>query len=145
MIATAEPVFYARTDAQRDEAYRRRLPGVVTPVLVVSNGSGQMLDLDALFEALTAHTLDPKFRRYGNFRLEDDRRPGIMQFWGNFWNISHVFSVFCVAGSEAARRLDAAIEANLATPAYAAACIEDDNYQAGRAEREAAESRRRTR
>jgi hypothetical protein len=27
------------------------------------------------------------------------------------------------------------------TPAYAAACVEDDNYQAGRAEREAQEKR----
>lgn len=141
MIATADPVFYARTDAQRDEAYRRRLPGVVTPVLVVSNGSGQVFELDALFDALAVHTLDPKFRRYGNFRLEDERRPSVMQFWGNFWDVSHVFSVQCLAGCETARRLDAAIEANLATPAYAAACVEDDNYQTGRAEREAKDRR----
>ena len=34
MITTAEPVFYARTDAQRDEAHRRGLPNAETPVLV---------------------------------------------------------------------------------------------------------------
>lgn len=141
MSATHEAVFYARTDAQRDEAHRRGLPNAETPVLVVSNGSGQVLDLDALFEALAAHTLDPKFRRYGNLRLEDERRPGVMQFWGNFWDISHVFSVFCVAGCETARRLDAAIEANLATPAYAAACVEDGKQQGARSGREALERR----
>lgn len=141
MNATADAIFYARTDAQRDEAHRRGLPNAGTPVLVVSNGSGHLSDLDVLFVALAAHTLDPKFRRYGNFRLEDERRPGVIQLWGNFWDISHVFSVFCLAGGETARRLDAAIEANIATPAYAAACVEDDNYQTGRAEREAKDVR----
>lgn len=138
-----DAIFYARTDAQRGEAHARGLPNAETPVLVVSNGSGTVHDLDALFEALASHPLDPKFRRYGNFRLEDERRPGIVQFWGNFWDVSHVFSVHCIAGGSTAQRLNAAIEANIATQVYASAFVEDDQYQAGVAEREAESARRR--
>lgn len=132
-----DAIFYARTDAQKAEAHTRGIPDAATPVLVISNGSGQVYELDALFTALAEHTLSPRFRDYGNFRLESERRPGVMEFWGNFHDISHVFSVRCLAGTETACRLNDAIEANLATPAYAAACVEDDKHQAARVKREA--------
>ena len=41
MITTAEPVFYARTDAQRDEAHRRGLPNAETPVLVAFDAASE--------------------------------------------------------------------------------------------------------
>lgn len=142
--APADAVFYARTDADKYEAHTRGLPDAETPVLVISNGSGRVCDLDGLFTALSMFTLDPKFRRYGNFRLQSEQRPDVVEFWGNFWNVSHVFSVRCLAGTETARRLNEAIEANLATPAYAAACTRDDKHQSARAGREAEEMRGRS-
>ena len=138
-----EVVFYARTDAEKAEAHARGLPDAATPVLVVSNGSGRVLELEDLFAALSAFTLDPTFRRYGNFRIQSEPRTDVVEFWGNFWNMSHVFSVECLASSATARRLTAAIEANLATPAYAAACVEDDKHQAARLKREADDVRGR--
>jgi len=138
-----EAVFYARTDAEKAEAHTRGLPDAATPVLVISNGSGRVLDLEDLFGALSAFTLDPKFRRYGNFRLQSEQRADVTEFFGNFQNISHVFGVRCLATSATARRLNDAIEANLATPAYATACVEDDKHQSARAGREAEEMRGR--
>jgi len=138
-----ESVFYARTDVEKAEAHSRGLPDAATPVLVISNGSGRVLDLEDLFGALSAFTLDPKFRRYGNFRMQSEQRADVTEFFGNFWNVSHVFGVRCLATSATARRLNDAIEANLATPAYAAACIEDDNHQTARVKRKTEDVRGR--
>ncbi len=142
--APVEAVFYARTDAEKAEAHARGLPDAATPVLVISNGSGRVCDLEDLFGALSAFTLDPKFRRYGNFRIQSEQRADVVEFFGNFHNVSHVFGVRCLASSATARRLNEAIEANLATPAYATACIEDDKHQAARVKREAEEMRGRS-
>lgn len=142
-IQTVEAIFYARTDAQRAAAQLLGMPNAATPVLVISNGSGHVHEFDALFTALAEHTLSPRFRDYSNFRIENRRRDDVVEFWGNFHDVSHVFSVRCLRGSATARRLNDAIEANLATPAYAAACAEDDKHQAARVKREAEETRRR--
>lgn len=136
-------VFYARTPEERAEAHARGLPNAATPVLVISNGSGHVYELEALFTALAEHTLAPRFRDYGNFRLEGEQRADVVEFFGNFYDVSHVFWVRCLASSATERRLTAAIEANIATPAYAAACAEDDKHQAERLKREADDVRRR--
>lgn len=141
---TVEAIFYARTDAQRAAAQLLGLPNAATPVLVISNGSGVVHDLDALFETLARRTLSPRFRSYGNFRLVSERRPEVIEFFGNFNDVSHVFSVRCLASSATARRLNEAIEANLATPAYAAACVEDEErHRAELARLKSAVARRR--
>lgn len=138
-----EVVFYARTPEEKAEAHARGLPNAEAPVLVISNGSGQVYELEDLFAALSAFTLDPTFRRYGNFRIQSEPRTDVVEFWGNFWNMSHGFSVECLASSATARRLTAAIDANIATPAYAAACAEDDKHQVARLKREAEDVRGR--
>lgn len=140
---TVEVVFYARTPEEKAEAHARGLPDAATPVVVVSNGSGRVLEIEDLFAALSAFALDPKFRRYGSFRMQSEQRPDVVEFFGNFHDVSHVFSVRCLISSATARRLTAAIEANLATPAYAAACAEDDKHQAARLKREAEDVRGR--
>lgn len=98
---------------------------------ITSNGSGNPEPIEALFERLTVEPLDPIFEEYGDFidvaaqnsRGESLYPRGTVDFFGNFHNYSHVFSI---ASRDAAliERLSMAILANKATPAYAAAKVE---------------------
>lgn len=144
-LGLSERVWYCRSDEELRRAYSRDLPHAQVPVVVIANGSGTVEDLATLFEALKSHTLSPAFRRAGNFR--EDRWTAVgsasVEFFGGFWDVSHVFRVICLARCETERRLTEAVRTNVNTPAYAAACVEDDAAVRARAEREAAERRGR--
>lgn len=91
---------------------------------IISNGGGSAEPIEALFATLATEALDPRFERYGNFIREyvDNAGPfrGAVQFWGNFYNRSHVFQVY-TSDPELIARLTVAIRANQATAAYAQA------------------------
>lgn len=115
--------------------------------VVVSNGSkyaGQDPDpIGALLDVLGREPLDPDFERYGDFvmRVEphiaehygvDHRRA--VHVWGNFFQLSHSFSIFTDDEALVAQLVDA-VRANKATDAYA---------EAKRVRREQADARRAT-
>ncbi len=63
-----------------------------------SNGSkwaGQAPDtLEQLYAVLQSNPLNPRFEEYGDFCLRDPNDTRCMlRFWGNFYNLSHVFSI----------------------------------------------------
>lgn len=115
--------------------------------VIHSNGSkwnGQTPDsLDRLFEVLATHPLDPAFEALGGFigkahgcrvvyvggvRTYTDTGtmyPGIeaTQFFGNFWDIAHVFNID-TDDADLIERLTVAIRANQASDAYAQAKTE---------------------
>lgn len=113
------------------------LPTYQQPVLVLSNGGGRIEPLESLFERLRTETLEPSFRRFGNFMERDEQRPDVMRFWGGFLTYSHVFDVRCLATSRMALRLQESITRATMTEAYLAACKEEDQWQVERKEREA--------
>ena len=104
---------------------------------VLSNGSGMVLPLEALFERLASTPLDPTFEAYGNFitvepkvgKRDDEGNfvdsgelchpdiPGAVEFWGNFFHWSHVFRVVTNDADLVARLTDA-IRANQKTAEY---------------------------
>lgn len=115
-----------------------------TPALlkIESNGSGCVKPLEAPFAVLATHALSPDFEDYGNF-IDPVRRcrttyneagdqvyedagpmypehPTAVRFWGNFWELSHVFQID-TDDAGLIERLTTAIRANQATPAYAKA------------------------
>jgi hypothetical protein len=77
-------------------------------------------DIEKLLECLHEHTLDPDFEKYGNFITAnpcraahnpkwtgfDNKEPqwidgdrlfeteGVVQFWGNFFDVSHCFCIY---------------------------------------------------
>jgi hypothetical protein len=61
-----------------------------------SNGSkwaGEEPDtIEVLIDTLKTYTLDPTFEEYGNFVLPNKGTDQI-RVWGNFQNVSHVFSI----------------------------------------------------
>ncbi len=65
---------------------------------IISNGSkwaGDLPDtLDQLCEVLQSNPLDRTFEDYGNFIIAPTvEHDAVVRFWGNFFNLSHVFSV----------------------------------------------------
>jgi hypothetical protein len=84
-----------------------------TMTKIVSNGSkwaGESPDsIETLFDVLGKYALDPTFEKYGNFIFEpptdtqaaiaDAIKHGfssdaVWHFWGNFAELSHVFSIY---------------------------------------------------
>ena len=57
----------------------------------------------------------PLGQEYGNFLLTEDAPQ--LTFWGNFYNLSHVFSIDTI-DPDVINRLTAAIRANQQTAAY---------------------------
>lgn len=115
-----------------------------------ANGSkwaGQEQDsITVLLERLATNTLDPRFEDYGNFimparmtrrtvdahtgeELIEDAgplypgAPDAVRFWGNFYDVSAVFSVDTDEGF-IIEKLTAAIRANQASEAYARAKVD---------------------
>jgi len=64
-------------------------------IVIHSNGSkwrGEELDsIEKLLNVLEEYALDPSFEDYGNFIFDADRV--VVRFWGNFYELSHVFSI----------------------------------------------------
>lgn len=71
--------------------------------------------VDELLRVLAEHTLDPTFEKYGNFA--ENQADGVVLFWGNFYDLSHGFSVE-TDERELIERLTGAIRANQETAAY---------------------------
>lgn len=113
----------------------RRKPDATTPVVVSSNGSGRSQPLDALFAALRSEPLDPAFLRVGGYRTAGD---GVVEFFGNFFNLSHVFRLAAIEGCEIERTLTEAIAANQRTPEFIAAVAADAAIRQQRAAIQAA-------
>lgn len=116
-------------------------------VLINSNGSGCSgafsQDLHGLLYVLAHTPLDPRFERYGNFITENPcigvKNPGyigagcgqepyidgprmfdvdgVVQFFGNFYLVSHVFRIY-TNDAETIEKLTQAIRANQASQAY---------------------------
>jgi hypothetical protein len=114
-------------------------------IIINSNGpkwAGDLPDtLDHLLEVLAREPLDPTFEQYGNFAInlsleQRDQPPGTIRFWGNFWALSHVFSID-TDEQPVIDQLMAAIRANQATEAYrgaklAIARLEDERQRRAR-------------
>lgn len=104
------------------EANEEEAPGAAaSEVKIYANGSGRVLPIEALFSALESATLDPRFEAFGNF-IEPLGRWRV-RFFGNFYDLSHVFRLDVPAGP-LADRLTAAIRANQGRTAYVKACRE---------------------
>ena len=86
---------------------------------IIANGShftGEKPDtLDELCEVLASEPLDRDFEAFGNFVLSDAYP--VIRFWGNFANVSHVFSIDTDDGVTI-NRLTKAIRANQKRPDY---------------------------
>jgi hypothetical protein len=86
---------------------------------IFSNGGGQTLPIEALFDRLATDPLDRTFEPecYGSFiyKYEDGRT----SFFGNFHTCSHVFNIL-TDDAELIARLTTAIRANQQRPDYLA-------------------------
>jgi hypothetical protein len=83
-----------------------------------SKWAGESPDsIDVLMDELSREPLNPTFEKYGNFVLPHD--DGTVRVWGNFYNVSHVFSVD--GTPEELHGLITAVRANQKTAAYRAA------------------------
>ena len=115
---------------------------------IQSNGSkwaGDAPDsIETLLEVLSREPLDPRFEKYGNFFADVELRIGIhvgrgkyvdgdliypeypnaRRFFGNFANLSHVFTID-TDEPEVISKLVAAIRANQARPDYKAIKAKD--------------------
>lgn len=127
---------------------------------IYSNGSrwaGQpCATIDELIEVLGRTPLDPTFEAYGNFisgpfdhgwdnpRLEEHKLLNpCTNFFGNFYEVSHVFNIWTDEPA-VIDRLTAAIRANQATPAYLDARAVRQAQDAERKARQQARLNRRT-
>jgi hypothetical protein len=104
---------------------------------IISTRYGEEPDaLEQLFQVLASDPLDPTFEEYGNFCCGEPRAavhlgkgeyadkgpiypdaPGMQRFWGNFYELSHVFRID-TDEPELIERLTVAIRTNQATEAY---------------------------
>jgi len=82
--------------------------------------------IDQLLETLENYALDRVFEGYGNFIIgpplelgSGETLPGIVRFWGNFFELSYVFSID-TDEPETIKRLTKAIRDNQARPDYVA-------------------------
>ncbi len=82
---------------------------------IVSNGSrwyGQSpASIPELLDVLATSPLCPSFLAYGGFAL-DTGSPGVVTFWGNFAEVSHVFNI-TTDDDLTIERLAVAIKTNL--------------------------------
>jgi len=97
-------------------------------IKIISNGSGPAQPLENLLALLETEPLDPRFEKFGNFYenypdMADGSKSTVPNyFFGNFFNVSHVFQIDIDEEDDAtAFDLLAAIRANQATAAYHAA------------------------
>jgi hypothetical protein len=72
-------------------------------------------DLEALKTPLRQYALDPAFGEYGNFVMRGESGPGEVHFWGNFYAISAVFSVW-TTDADVIAKLEALIGENQKRP-----------------------------
>ena len=95
---------------------------------IQSNGSRwageQPATINELFEVLETHALDRTFEAFGNFVMVEPISehgvhlvPNGVRFWGNFAELSHVFSVD-TDDADLIERLTAAIRKNQQRPDY---------------------------
>lgn len=103
---------------------------------IISNGSGDILPIEALVERLQKEPLDRKFERFGNFFYASaspskgfgKQSPGFngtpasppareLRFFGNFLNTSHVFNI-ATTDKALMTRLARLIRANQKRPDY---------------------------
>lgn len=94
--------------------------------IIHSNGGGQTLPIEALFDRLLTDTLDRKFEAYGGFiesgaDIERIYGKGYVCFFGNFFTYSHVFRI-ATNDAELIRELTAAIEINQTKTSYIEQC-----------------------
>lgn len=73
--------------------------------------------VDQLIEVMQTYALDPTFEAYGNFGANGPAGSATVRFWGNFYTLSHVFSID-TDDPELCARLITAIKANQSTQAY---------------------------
>lgn len=89
---------------------------------IASNGSRwygeEVGPVDQLLAALAEHPLARRFEVYGNFIFPHEEA-GRVEFWGNFYAISHVFHVI-TRDASLIERLTKAIRANQERPDYLA-------------------------
>lgn len=103
-----------------------------------SNGSkwaGQAPDsIETLIKVLNESPLDRVFEMYGNFikDRDDEYRPGMVNFFGNFFTLSHVFNID-TDDAETIEALTSAIRANQQRSDYLS---QQDPWQAEREEEE---------
>lgn len=87
---------------------------------IISNGSkwaGESPDpIEALFQRLQEHALDPRFEACGDFLFNDEEK-GFVHAWGNFYELSAVFDVR-TNDPAIVRRLGELIRVNKETQAY---------------------------
>ncbi len=110
---------------------------------ITSNGSkwaGESPDtVDELCAVLQSHTLDRIFEGYGNFVIADAGEP--LRFWGNFFDVSHVFSIDTDEPA-VIERLTALIRANQQTAAYLSQDSPEQRKQAEDARNAALDAKR---
>lgn len=87
---------------------------------IISNGSkwaGEPPDsVEKLLEVLAKYALDRRFEQFGGFITKDETDDSV-RFFGNFFNLSHVFQIV-TDEPEIIERLSAAIHANMERPDY---------------------------
>jgi len=103
-------------------------------------GGEQPDDINALVDVLGNYALDRTFEdeRFGNFVFPHDKQQGITCFFGNFADLSHVFSID-TDDAEVIARLTTAIRANQQRPDY----LSQKTYPEVEAERAALEHAKR--
>jgi hypothetical protein len=112
-------------------------------VTIEWNGSkwaGQAPDpLAVLIDVLGREPLNPCFEEYGNFVMPCEFGSGLVHLHGNFYRVSHVFSIKGTV--EELREVIVAIDANRRTQAYADAKRETAEHKAQAARRDRKVSR----
>jgi len=112
---------------------------MATRTIIQSNGMGAPQPIEALIDMLKTHTLCPSFERISNFIGDCQRadgngplypeHPDTVQFFGNFWDYSHVFCVR-TDDPELIATLTPLIRANQATQAYQDAKAQEAEHRA---------------
>jgi len=94
-----------------------------TKTIIHSNGSkwyGELSDtIEKLLEVLAEEPLDRKFEAYGDFCYSLEDLSGGVRFFGNFFELSHVFRID-TNDLDLIKKLAAAIDTNKQMPGYAA-------------------------
>lgn len=75
--------------------------------------------VEELLNVLATEALDRRFEAYGNFIVNSALHQGTVSFFGNFYALSHGFSIE-TDDAQTIRALTASIRENQKTPAYLA-------------------------